>query len=170
MLATITRAGRSDEYGRALLVGATYDGTINQVRALVSAGYATTTESLFDGGSGGDALSPADGMTASQVAATQALVSGARILDAVSRNITAGDNGASLAPAGTITYTIPAGLDKMPSFTVDCPASGVISVARSGAATINGAATTLTRSRAGNPVGFVVLAHQETDSYGVSGS
>lgn len=76
MLATITRAGRSDEYGRALLVGATYDGTINQVRALVAAGYATTTESLFDGGSGGDALSPSDGMTTSQVVATQALVSG----------------------------------------------------------------------------------------------
>ena len=49
------------------------------------------------------------------------------------------------------------------------PVSGTISIARSGAATINGAGTTLTRTRATNPVGFVVLAHSDADAYGVSG-
>ena len=105
MLATITRAGRSDEYGRALLVGVTYDGTINQVRALVAAGYATTTESLFDGGSGGDALSPADGMTASQVAATQALVSGA-VISGAWRNLPASGVIMRARMTGTGTLTM----------------------------------------------------------------
>lgn len=93
-----------------------------------------------------------------------------RIIDAVSRNITTADNGATLAPTGALTYTIPAGLSPMPSYTVDCPATGTISTAVTGGATTNGAVTTLTRTRAANPVGFVVLAHSETNSYGVSGS
>jgi hypothetical protein len=109
-------------------------------------------------------------LTPPQVASTQALVSGDRTADAASRDITAADNAKSLAPTGTLTYTIPAGLDPMPSFTVDCPASGTISIAKSGAATLNGAGTTLTRTRASNPVGFVVLAHVDTDAYGVSGA
>jgi hypothetical protein len=99
----------------------------------------------------------------------QTLVSGERILDTTSREITSADNGKSLAPTGTLTYTIPQGLNPMPSFSVDCPASGTISIARSGTATINGAGTTLTRTRANNPVGFIVLAHVDVDAYGVSG-
>lgn len=98
------------------------------------------------------------------------LVSGAVISDSTSRQITVADNAQSLRPTGAITYTIPAGLSPMPSFTVDCPAVGTISIAVSGGATVNGAATTLTRARATNPVGFVVLAHAETDGYGVSGT
>lgn len=109
-------------------------------------------------------------LTQEQVVATQSLVSGERIADVASRNITADDNAKFLAPTGTLTYTIPAGLSPMPSFTVDCPASGTISIAKSGAATLNGAATTLTRTRSSNPVGFVVLAHSDTDAYGVSGA
>ena len=104
-----------------------------------------------------------------QVRQIQALVAGVRIADAVSRSITKDDNGAFLAPIVALTYTIPAGLNPMPSFTVDGPASGAISIARGGATTLNGAALTLNRTRASNPVGFVVLAHSETDSYGVSG-
>ena len=110
-----------------------------------------------------------NGLTNAQAAAAQAMVSGTRIADAVSRSITINDNGAFLAPTAALTYTIPSGLSPMPSFTVDCPATGAISIARSGSATINGAATTITRARASNPVGFVVLAH-EADAYGVSGT
>jgi hypothetical protein len=112
----------------------------------------------------------ADGasLNSTEVAAARALVSGDRIADATSRSITSEDNAKFLAPTGSLTYTIPAGLDPMPSFTVDCPASGTVSIARSGGATLNGAGTTLTRTRASNPVGFVVLAH-ESDAYGVSG-
>lgn len=102
-------------------------------------------------------------------AALQAVVAGARTPVTTSRDITAADNGLLLTPTGTLTLTIPAGLSPMPSFTVDCPASGTVSVARSGGATLNGAGTTLTRTRANNPVGFVVLAH-EADAYGVSGA
>lgn len=113
----------------------------------------------------------ADGasLNSTEVAAARALVSGDRTPVASSRDITAGDNGKFLTPIGTLTLTIPAGLDPMPSFTVDCPASGTVSIARSTTATINGAGTTLTRTRANNPVGFVVLAH-ESDAYGVSGA
>lgn len=105
----------------------------------------------------------------SKVEAISAVVSGDRTPVASSRDITADDNGKFLTPTGTLTLTIPAGLDPMPSFTVDCPASGTVSIARSTTATINGAGTTLTRTRANNPVGFVVLAH-ESDAYGVSGA
>ena len=101
---------------------------------------------------------------------TYVLTPTGQIADAASRDITAADNGKSLAPTGTLTYTIPAGLSPMPSFTVDCPASGTITIARSGGATLNGAGTSLTRTRANNPVGFVVLAHVDTDAYGVSGA
>ena len=110
-----------------------------------------------------------NGITGSTAEAVQSLVSGDRIADATSRSITSEDNAKFLAPTGSLTYTIPAGLDPMPSFTVDCPASGTVSIARSGGATLNGAGTTLTRTRASNPVGFVVLAH-ESDAYGVSGA
>jgi len=97
------------------------------------------------------------------------LVPGARILDAVSRNITAADDGRMLAPTTSVTYTIPAGLNPAPSFSVDCPASGTISIARASGVTLNGGTSPLTRTRASNPVGFVVLAHTDTDAYGVSG-
>ena len=113
----------------------------------------------------------ADGasLSSTEVAAARALVSGDRTLVTSSRDITAADNGKFLTPTGTLTLTLPAGLSPMPSFTVDCPASGTVSIARSTTATINGAGTTLTRTRANNPVGFVVLAH-ESDAYGVSGA
>jgi hypothetical protein len=47
----ITQAGRSDEYGRPLLVGQTYTGTVDQVRALVQSGFAIVGNSaLLDTG------------------------------------------------------------------------------------------------------------------------
>ena len=102
--------------------------------------------------------------------ALQALVAGNRVLEATSRAITAADNGRLLAPTVSLTYTIPAGLSPAPSFSVDVPLGGTVTVAVSGGATVNGASTSLTRSRAANVVGFVVVAHNETDSYGVSGA
>ena len=109
------------------------------------------------------------GTTAAQAAAVAAWTA-EPIADAASRNITAADNGLRLAPTVALTYTIPAGLSPKPSFSVNCPAAGAISVAVSGGATINGAGTTLTRTRAANPVGFVIQAHSEANSYGVSGA
>jgi hypothetical protein len=96
-------------------------------------------------------------------------IAGAGVAVSASRNITAADNGMFLKPTGTMTLTIPAGLTPMPSFSVDCPASGTVTIAVSGGATLNGATSSLTRTRAANPVGFVVLAH-ELDAYGVSGA
>lgn len=113
---------------------------------------------------------PAPPLTAIEIATLRVLVSGGVTPLSASRAITAADNAVWLTPTVALTLTIPAGLSPMASFTVDCPAAGAISVAVSGGATINGASTTLTRTRAANPVGFVVLAHQETDTYGVSGA
>lgn len=124
---------------------------------------------IADGKAQADTDGQQSWLSSTEVAATRALVSGDRTPVASSRDITADDNGKFLTPTGTLTLTIPAGLDPMPSFTVDCPASGTVSIARSTTATINGAGTTLTRTRANNPVGFVVLAH-ESDAYGVSGA
>jgi hypothetical protein len=38
---TIIQNGRSDPYGNALIVGASYTGTLEYVRSLVQTGYAT---------------------------------------------------------------------------------------------------------------------------------
>lgn len=86
------------------------------------------------------------------------------------RTITADDDGAVFACSTALTLTIPAGLSPRPSFVADPPPTGNLSIAVSGATTINGATTTLTRTRASNPAGVGVLAHQDSDSYGVSGS
>ena len=87
-----------------------------------------------------------------------------------SRNITATDNGKTLVCTTAITFTIPASLLPRPDFVVIPPASGNASIAVSGGAQINGATSTLTRSRASNPAGIVVIAYVESDAYGVSGS
>jgi len=140
-------------------------GTIRSVR--IAPGASTAGEAA-----GTSLINPATGLVYGQADGSggfQELVSSIKTVDSASRNITASDNGKFLAPLIALTYTIPAGLLPMPSFTVDCPASGVISIARSTSATINGAGITLTRARASNPVGFVVLAH-EADAYGVSGA
>jgi hypothetical protein len=69
-----------------------------------------------------------------------------------------------------LTITIPAGLSPRPSFIVNPPSSGNVSLDPTGAAQLNGAGTTLTRSRASNVAGFAVVPYAESDGYGVSGS
>ena len=110
-----------------------------------------------------------NGLSAAQVASVQVLVASGRTLDLVSRLITADDNGRLLAPLAGVTYTIPAGLSPPPSFSVDPSAAGPVVIAVSGGSTANGGTASLSRSRAANVVGFVVVAHNETDAYGVSG-
>lgn len=97
-------------------------------------------------------------------------VSGDGTLVPASRDITSADNGLQLLPAASVVLTIPANLSPKPSFIVDCPATGTISIAVSGGATSNGGTLALTRARASNPVGFVVLAHIAANDYGVSGT
>lgn len=84
--------------------------------------------------------------------------------------ITAADDGATITCTTALTITIPASLSPRPSFVVNPPATGNASIAVSGGAQINGATSTLTRSRANNYAGFVVTAYAESDGYGVSGS
>ena len=139
--------------------------TPQQVAAGATGVVAVTPGGMVDGAGN----TPVGGLSAAQASALQTLVAGST-QDASSRNITAADSGKLLAPTTSLTYTIPVGLSPMPSFTVDCPAAGTISIAVSGGATANGATATLTRIRSANPVGFVVVAHSETDAYGVSGS
>lgn len=110
-----------------------------------------------------------NGLSTSQISAVQTLVAGSKVQDTVSRNIVAEDNGRLLAPIGPLTYVIPAGLSPAPSFTLDCPATGVITIAAGTGVLINGASISLSRSRSSNFVGFVIVAHNEVDSYGVSG-
>ena len=86
------------------------------------------------------------------------------------RTITADDDQKQFTCTTALIITIPASLSPRPSFVVNPPATGAASIAVSGGAQINGATTTLTRSRANNPAGFVVTAYAESDGYGVSGS
>lgn len=84
--------------------------------------------------------------------------------------LTAESDGAQYACSTALTITIPAGLSPRPAIIVIPPPTGDASIAVSGGATINGATSTLTRARASNPAGFVVLPYEESDGYGVSGS
>jgi hypothetical protein len=85
------------------------------------------------------------------------------------RTITALDDGAQFYCTTALTITIPAALSPRPSCIVDCPPSGNVTVAVTGGALLNGGTTSLTRSRANNPAGVAILAHQDADSYGMSG-
>lgn len=69
-----------------------------------------------------------------------------------------------------LTVTVPAGLSPRPSVIFLPPPSGNLSIAVSGATTLNGAATTLTRTRAANPSGVVLFAYLDAEGYGVSGA
>lgn len=81
------------------------------------------------------------------------------------------DEGKQFACTTALNINVPDALVPRPTVFVDAPPTGNVSIVRSGsAALINGASTTLTRSRSSNPAGFVILAHQDADSYGVSGS
>lgn len=84
--------------------------------------------------------------------------------------ITAADDGRTFNCTTALTITIPELLSPRPSFIVNPPASGNVSIAVSGGANINGSTTTLTRSRASNPAGVAVVPYAESDGYGVSGS
>lgn len=75
-ICTVIKAGRTDEFGRSLAVGQVYTGVQAFVRDLVNSGYATTTDSLVDGGFPAN-IAPADSMNSVQVGVIQALVSGA---------------------------------------------------------------------------------------------
>jgi len=80
------------------------------------------------------------------------------------------DDGKVFTCTTALTITVPELLSPRPSFIVNAPPTGNVSLDPTGAAQLNGATTTLTRSRANNPAGFVVTAYAESDGYGVSGS
>lgn len=82
----------------------------------------------------------------------------------------ASDDGLVFRCTTALTITVPELLAPRPNMVVHAPPTGNASIARSGAATLNGAATTLTRSRASNPAGFVITPYADVDGYGVSGS
>ena len=84
--------------------------------------------------------------------------------------ITAADDGRTFNCTTALTITVPELLSPRPSFIVNPPASGNVSLDPTGAAQLNGAGATLTRSRASNPAGIAVVAYAESDGYGVSGS
>jgi hypothetical protein len=69
-----------------------------------------------------------------------------------------------------LTVTVPAGLVPTPTCTFDCPPTGNLSFASSGGTTINGTASTLTRTRDDNPAGVALRGHHDADTYGLSGS
>lgn len=85
--------------------------------------------------------------------------------------ISANDDGAIINCTAELTIYTPNGLSPAPSFIPIPPPSGNLSLAWTGGATGNGAATTITRTRANNPAGLVVVPYVDvTDGYGVSGS
>ena len=85
--------------------------------------------------------------------------------------LTADDDGKRFQATTAITLTIPAGLSPRPELTVLPPPTGNLTLAFSGGATGNGAATSITRTRAANPAGIVITPYPDvTDGYGVSGA
>ena len=82
----------------------------------------------------------------------------------------ASDDEKVYACTAALTVTIPAGLTPRPAVVIIPPPSGNLSIAVSGGAQINGATTTLTRSRASNLAGVAVQPYVDAYGYGVSGS
>lgn len=87
------------------------------------------------------------------------------------RTLSAADDGKRFQATTAITLTITAGLSPRPELTVLPPITGNLTLAFSGGATGNGAATAITRTRAANPAGIVITPYPDvTDGYGVSGA
>lgn len=83
--------------------------------------------------------------------------------------VNAFDDGRAFSCIAALTISIPDGLSPRPTFTAVPPPSGNLSIAMLGAETLNGALTTLTRTRANNPCGIVVAGYRDSASYGASG-
>ena len=89
----------------------------------------------------------------------------------VSRGAAGTDDGKRYYATTAITLAIPKGLRPRPELTVLPPPTGNLTIAFSGGATGNGAATSITRTRAANPAGIVITPYPDvTDGYGVSGA
>lgn len=95
---------------------------------------------------------------------------GVRIPVTASRSLTLADDGATLQCSAAVTLTVPQDLNLFRGVTVQCPASGTVTVAVGGTVTINGAATSLTRTRAANFAGFSIIPADSPNVYGVSGA
>jgi hypothetical protein len=97
------------------------------------------------------------------------IAGGATTQVASSRALTSDDNGQTLeCTAGSITLTVPAGLDR--NFGCAIIPNGTTSIASSGGALLNGATTTLTRAAATNALLAIVARASAIDSYVVTGS
>lgn len=84
--------------------------------------------------------------------------------------LTADDDGKQYACTVSLTVTLPAGLSPRPQVAFVPPPTGNLTIARSGAAQINGGSASVTRTRTANPAGIVIQPYAESDGYGVSGS
>lgn len=87
---------------------------------------------------------------------------------ATSRALTSADNGRVLEATATVTLTVPAGLPA--GFRCVVVPSGTTSVAFSGAATGNGAATTITRAAAANAMFGILQRGSSANSYVIDGA
>lgn len=91
------------------------------------------------------------------------------IVVATSRTLNVGDNGATLEVTATATLTVPDGLPDN-FFCHVAPTTGTTSVARATTATLNGAATTLTRAAAtAANTRFTIQKKGSAEAYVVTG-
>jgi len=115
-------------------------------------------------GYGGDGLVPAGpGREAVREAASAPVVT-----VSTSRALTASDHGKVLRCSAAVTLEYPEGLGDKFSCIGESPASGDVTIDPTGSCTVNNGTTSLTRSRANNPAGFVIRA-LSANVAGVSG-
>lgn len=100
------------------------------------------------------------------------LVGGSKIQTLIAAyTVVPGDDGSTLVCSVPLTITYPSGLVPQPRLEVDCPATGVVTIASDGTETLNGATTSITRARTANYAGFRIRPHFfETNSVGISGA
>lgn len=109
-------------------------------------------------------------VSTAQAAAIAAVAGPGAVPLSANRVLAASDDGATFRCSAALTITVPAGLTPRPTFIVDVPPTGAVTIASSGGALLNGATASFTRTRANNPAGFAVVAHGDADSYGVGGA
>jgi hypothetical protein len=146
-------------------------GTLAHARVLSAAGLQKYSNAISESRTigpfaTGDVLT----ITAARGSIDYAAVLGdARTLSA-NYTLKASDDQTSFSCTAALTVSIPDGLSPRPTVTIVPPPTGNLSIAMLGAETLNGALTTLTRTRANNPAGIVVAGYRDAAAYGASGT
>lgn len=149
MRVTVAKPNVFNEFGQALTNGATVNVSDAYGSFLVRSLQAVDTDGVLGVLSSGSAYP---------------------VIISANKTIVTTDNQVTFSASNALTLTIPPGLSPAPSFIVQLPASGNVTLLPGSGVTLNGSASSMTRNAAGNPVRAVAVIALGNNAYGVSGT